>query len=255
MIKIHQIYTYSPLRNYTYLIEGKDQVFSLDPYGAEQLIQKIEQIGKPLAGIINSHEHFDHTEANLELVMKFNCPVYAHTNAVKQVPKGSHALKDEDLIELGQSYCLKIWDTPGHTMKHICLLLVNDEKIEGIFTGDTLFNAGVGNCHNGGDPKILFETIHKKIQSLKDEVFVYPGHDYYENNLNFTMSVEPDNLEARKRLDEKHFEGRPVLNLGEERKINSFLRLESASLRENLDAQSLSEKELFLKLRQMRNNW
>ena len=32
-----------------------------------------------------------------------------------------------------------------------------------IFSGDTLFNAGAGNCHNGGDPNLLFTTFAEQI--------------------------------------------------------------------------------------------
>ena len=48
-------------------------------------------------------------------------------------------------------------DTPGHTMCHICLRSHTDQPA--LFSGDTLFNAGAGNCHNGGDPGELYTTF------------------------------------------------------------------------------------------------
>jgi len=70
---------------------------------------------------------------------------------------------------------------------------------------------------------------------------VYPGHDYIENNLRFTLAREPDNTAAKALLPEVTGQdpatGR-VTTLGEEKRINTFLRLSSpgviAALREAL---------------------
>ncbi|HBK76262.1 MAG TPA: hydroxyacylglutathione hydrolase, partial [Gammaproteobacteria bacterium] len=66
-----------------------------------------------------------------------------------------------------------------------------------IFCGDTLFNAGAGNCHNGGHPEELYDTFATQLSKLPDDTRVYPGHDYWENNLDFTLDREPDNQKAR----------------------------------------------------------
>ena len=54
------------------------------------------------------------------------------------------------------------------------------------FSGDTLFNAGAGNCHNGGHPEELYETFSRQLDALGEDTLVYPGHDYLSNNLAFT---------------------------------------------------------------------
>ena len=66
-----------------------------------------------------------------------------------------------------------------------------------MFSGDTLFNAGAGNCHNGGHPAELFETFEKQLNALGDNTLIYPGHDYLLNNLAFTLDREPDNVRSR----------------------------------------------------------
>ena len=70
-----------------------------------------------------------------------------------------------------------------------------------LFCGDTLFNAGAGNCHNGGHPAELYKTFDEQLARLPSSTLIYPGHDYVENNLRFTLDCEPDNKKAREMLD------------------------------------------------------
>src|SRR5256885_570050 len=73
-----------------------------------------------------------------------------------------------------------------------------------------------------------------------DDTRVYPGHDYIENNLRFTLAREPDN-EAAKELLPKVTGHDPatsvVTTLADEKRINTFMRLSSpgvaARLRED----------------------
>ena len=75
---------------------------------------------------------------------------------------------------------IDILDTPGHTMSHLCLLIRGSE--DALFCGDTLFNAGVGNCHNGGNPLSLYNTFYNQLIKLDKKTKIYPGHDYGEKS-------------------------------------------------------------------------
>jgi hydroxyacylglutathione hydrolase len=153
-------------------------------------------------------------------------------------------------------------DTPGHTMCHICLRSHTDRPA--LFSGDTLFNAGAGNCHNGGDPALLYATFAEQLARLPDDTRVYPGHDYVANNLGFTLDREPDNAAAAALLPQ--VEGHdpaasPTWTLADEKRFNTFFRLTSASviarLRERFPdlAEQPDAKTVFLKLRELRNTW
>src|SRR3546814_17457403 len=85
-------------------------------------------------------------------------------------------------------------------MSHVCLLSRSDAP--GLFSGDTLFNAGAGNCHNGGHPNELYHTFAEQLAKLPDTTRIYPGHDYIANNLRFTLEREPDNGKAEALLRE-----------------------------------------------------
>jgi hydroxyacylglutathione hydrolase len=147
-------------------------------------------------------------------------------------------------------------------MSHVCLLAHADGSA--LFSGDTLFNAGVGNCRNGGDPERLFETCALELARLPVSTRIYPGHDYLVNNLRFTRHVEPGNAAALawlQRSDAVAAEDRPVLTLAEELTVNGFFRLLEPGLIEGLRARVPSlaprptPREVFLALRELRNHW
>ena len=149
-------------------------------------------------------------------------------------------------------------DTPGHTFAHLCFLVLDKSQVKAVFTGDTLFNAGVGHCRSG-DAEVLYQTVSKQFHSLADDVVVYPGHEYLENNLRFTLSLEPDNLNAQAWL-QRAIESDPVVapittRIGDERLFNSFFRLSSPDIRERLDCPSATDKQVFIALRSLRDNW
>ena len=107
----------------------------------------------------------------------------------------SRGLGAGDVVKVGKTVELEALDTPGHTMSHVCLLSHTDQPA--LFCGDTLFNAGAGNCHNGGHPAELYKTFAEQLAKLPPSTLIYPGHDYIENNLRFTLNREPDNRQAQ----------------------------------------------------------
>ena len=110
----------------------------------------------------------------------------------------------------------------------MCLRSHTDQPA--LFCGDTLFNAGAGNCHNGGHPDELYKTFDQQLAKLPNVTLIYPGHDYMENNLRFTLDREPDNESAYKMLDKLAGQDPTsayVSTLEVEGEINTFFRLTS----------------------------
>ena len=155
-----------------------------------------------------------------------------------------------------------LFRSPGHTRAHICLLARGERPA--LFCGDTLFNAGAGNCHNGGHPQQLYETFVTQLARLADETQVFPGHEYLARNLEFTLDREPDNGAARSLLAAARQQApasMQITTLGEEKRINAFFRLQNptviARLREAFPdiGEQPDARTVFLKLRELRNNW
>lgn len=262
---VRQIWTANAYRNFNYLIACPEtgEALAVDPLDYRRCLDAARRDGFDITQILNTHEHGDHTGGNKGLVSATRARVLAHAGAADRIPGGiDRGLQAGDVIRVGRTVELECLDTPGHTMSHVCALSHTDEPA--LFSGDTLFNAGAGNCHNGGHPEALFDTFTGILDRLPATTRVYPGHDYLANNLRFTLDREPDNARARALLaaradqDPNHAH---VTSLAEEREINTFFRLTSptviARLREQfpeMDA-APSPREVFLRLRELRNRW
>ena len=148
------------------------------------------------------------------------------------------------------------------TMTHICLLSRTDEPA--LFCGDTLFNAGAGNCYNGGKPEALYDTFVNQLARLPDSTRVYPGHEYLARNLEFTLDREPGNVDAESLLGEaRHHDpaSATVTTLGREKRINTFFRLQNPTVVARLRAafpdigERPDARTVFVRLRELRNRW
>ena len=261
---VKQIWTGNAYRNFNYLIACSEtgEALAIDPLDHEKCFAAAHAAGWNITQILNTHEHRDHTGGNAALAARTGAKILAHHNARDKIPDMARGLSAGDLIRVGRSVELEVLDTPGHTLCHVCLRSHTDQPA--LFCGDTLFNAGAGNCHNGGHPAALYRTFSEQLDRLPADTLIYPGHDYIENNLRFTLDREPDNVNAGamlERLAGQDLDRAYVSTLAVEREINTFFRLRSPSviarLREAFpelpdapDAQTV-----FLKLRELRNSW
>lgn len=261
---VEQIWTANAYRNFNYLIACPEtgEALAIDPLDHEKCLARAKERGWTITRILNTHEHGDHTGGNRAMIAATGAKLLAHKNAKDRIPDIDRGLGAGDVIKIGRTVELEALDTPGHTMSHVCLLSHADRSA--LFCGDTLFNAGAGNCHSGGHPRALYRTFADQLAKLPDDTLVYPGHDYIANNLRFTLDREPDNRRAQALLrDVEHQDPNRALvsTLGLEKEINTFFRLHSPSvikrLREafpNLPDDPDPET-VFLKLRELRNRW
>ena len=260
---VEQIWTANRLRNFNYLIACPEtgEAMAIDPLEHRMCLDRARDQGWTIRYILNTHEHFDHTGGNGPLVKATNAEILAHAGAKDSIAGMDRGLEAGDVVRVGKVE-LEVLDTPGHTMSHVCLLSRTDAPA--LFCGDTLFNAGAGNCHNGGHPEELYGTFASQLAKLPDSTRVYPGHDYFANNLGFTLDREPDNSRAEALLSkvEDQDPADPLVStLGLEKEINTFFRLHSptviARLRESFSdlPEKPDAKTVFLKLRELRNSW
>lgn len=261
---VKQIWTGNNYRNFNYLIACGDtgEALAIDPLDHEKCFRAAQDAGWRITQIVNTHEHGDHIGGNGPLAAKTGAKILAHKNAKNRIPEMQRGLSAGDVIRVGKTVELEAMDTPGHTMSHVCLRSHTDQPA--LFSGDTLFNAGAGNCHNGGHPEELYRTFCEQLARLPGDTLIYPGHDYIENNLRFTLNREPDNRRAQEMLDKLKGQDPSrayVSTLAVEREINTFFRLTSptviARIRESFPdlPETPDPRTVFLKLRELRNSW
>ncbi len=261
---VEQIWTGNAYRNFNYLIVCPDtgEALAVDPLDHEKCLGVAKAKGWSITQILNTHEHHDHTGGNADVIAATGAKLLAHANAKDAIEGMDVGLNAGDVIKIGSTVELEALDTPGHTMSHVCVMSRTDTPA--LFCGDTLFNAGAGNCHHGGHPAELYDTFASQLANLPDQTLIYPGHDYIANNIRFTLDREPDNAKAAEMLDAvdaQDPDAAMVSTLALEKEINTFFRLHSpsviAALREKFSdlPEQVDPKTVFLKLRELRNSW
>jgi hydroxyacylglutathione hydrolase len=265
---IERLWPANAWRNYHYLIacEETGEALAVDPLDWALCERTARERGWTITQILNTHEHGDHIGGNEPLRAATGARVLAHAGASDRIAGVDRGLKHGDLVKVGRSVELECLDTPGHTRSHLCLLMRgrSTHAPPELLCGDTLFNAGAGNCHNGGDPELLYLTFVQRLAPLPDATRIHPGHDYLARNLAFTLNREPNNRDAADLLSNvQSADGAraPVTTLRDERRINTFFRLQNPTVIEGLrkDFPDLPDqpdpKTIFLKLRELRNRW
>lgn len=261
---VEQVWTGNAYRNFNYLIACGEtgDALAIDPLDFNKCLAAARDKGWTITQVLNTHEHPDHTGGNKGIVKATGAKLIAHSNAKNRIANVDQGVGAGDVIKVGNTVELECLDTPGHTMCHICLLSHTDQP--SLFSGDTLFNAGAGNCHNGGHPAELYETFETQLSALSDDTLIYPGHDYLLNNLGFTLDREPDNEVAQQMLQDYENQDPAnalVTSMAQEREINTFFRLQSPTVVAKLAEEfpelgdSPDARAVFLKLRELRNSW
>jgi hydroxyacylglutathione hydrolase len=184
--------------NFSYIIADdttREATVVDSSYNAGEITKILKTENLELKYIINTHDHSDHTSGNQELQSTFDAKIVAH-KLFRATPDVT--VNDGDIINIG-SIPIKVIHTPGHTPDSISLLVDNQK----LLTGDTLF---VGECGRtdlpGGNSRSMYDSLFHKLLKLRDDVEVYPGHDYGP---------------------------KPYSTIGEERRSNYTLKLRSLS--------------------------
>jgi len=160
--------------NFSYIIadeETREAVVVDSSYNAGEITRVLKTEQLHLKYLINTHGHSDHTAGNEELRFNFGVKTMAHKLSIN---KPDATVEDGDVINVG-SVKIKVIYTPGHTPDGICLL-VDGKKL---LTGDTLFVSECGRTDMaGGDTAKLYNSLFDRLMKLRDDIEVYPGHDY-----------------------------------------------------------------------------
>jgi glyoxylase-like metal-dependent hydrolase (beta-lactamase superfamily II) len=156
---------------------------------AREILKSVEDLGLDIKVIVLTHGHLDHIGALKEVAEATGAEVAIHRSDAEPLQGQYHSLgamfglaypvpsPPERLLGEGDTLDIdelrfSVLYTPGHTLGGICLL---GEGV--VFTGDTLFNSGIGRTDlPGGSYTELMNSIHDKLLALPDDTVVYPGH-------------------------------------------------------------------------------
>ena len=169
--------------------ETKEGVI-IDPGGhPERILAEVERYGLAIKFVLNTHAHFDHTDANGAIVQATGAPLGLHPQdqpllkasggaamfglQADPSPPPTLELHDGDELEIG-TLRIRVLHTPGHTPGHVCFY----EADQGVlFDGDVLFYRGIGRTDlPGGNWHELMASIQQVLFALPEQTVIYSGH-------------------------------------------------------------------------------
>lgn len=180
---VQQLYT-GCISEAAYYIESNGIAAIIDPLrDIDAYLQLAKQRKATIQYIFETHFHADFVSGHLDLAAATGASIVYGPNTVTKFEVT--VAKDNQVFQIGNA-SIQVLHTPGHTLESSCYLLKDESgKDYAIFTGDTLFVGDVGRpdlAQKDNEITIeelagmLYDSLHKKIIPLSDDVIVYPAH-------------------------------------------------------------------------------
>lgn len=257
MLHIEPIPAYTD--NYIWMLSDGHRAAVVDPGDAKPVRTVLGERGLELGAILITHWHPDHTGGIAALCAQWpDVPVYGPAAEGHKFKGLTHPLKQGSRLRLDfLNLELEALEIPGHTLGHIAL-----HGGGRLFCGDTLFSAGCGRLFEGSAAQM--HSSLSRLAALGDDTRVYCGHEYTLSNLAFASAVEPQNrhvADAAAKVRGQRAENKPSLpsTVGEEKRINPFLRCAEAGVRAAAERHTgtvlAGEIEVFAALRRWKDGY
>jgi hydroxyacylglutathione hydrolase len=240
--------------NYAYIHSNKNgDAFVVDPSEAGPVIDVLNKHRLNLKFILNTHHHFDHVGGNFELKEKYECKIVGSKKDFERIPGIDIQVSEGDIWNFDE-HNAQIIEIPGHTTGHIAFYF---ESLKLVFTGDTLFSLGCGRLFEGS-PEMMWKSL-TKLRDLPDETKIYCGHEYTLSNGSFISSIYPsDEIESKmdrlKSLDKQNIPSVPS-TIGDEKRLNIFLKADDEDLINSLGLTGKSPEEVFGHIRNLKDSF
>lgn len=171
-----------------YLVNYKNYNFLIDPGSEYKRIKDyILKNNLKLDFILNTHCHYDHMGAVVDLIKEFNVPFYIHEREVEIIedPKKNlssffnsnelllqtYTLINGDTVDDFLNLGIKIMNFAGHTPGSI-IIKIDDN----LFTGDVLFKGSIGRTDLPAGSNREMNNSLKMIRSFDEKLRIFPGH-------------------------------------------------------------------------------
>lgn len=173
----------------TYIISNDSSAIVIDPANDVRSIKTLLK-GKELIAILLTHGHYDHFKTISKLIKEYQVPCFMHKNAYIKLENvdlscarffGCNTptnIENVKFVSEGQQLSIKEFNVkclykPGHTDCSLVYIIENN-----MFTGDFLFQNGIGRCDLPTGNNVIMMRSLKEIKNFCKDVDynVYPGH-------------------------------------------------------------------------------
>ena len=242
--------------NYAYIIrdEQTNKNILVDAPEHAPIERYLDDRDMNLDFILITHHHSDHIDGINHLKLKYSPKVIGAKRDRHRLPQLDIEVEEGKQLTIG-SKTFDIYDVDGHTVGHIAYSLLEDKAL---FTGDSLMVMGCGRLFEGS-PEDMWKSL-EKLKQLPEDFMIYSGHEYTKSNIEFAVTVDPQNekLISRRTRELEHLQkGLPTVpsTLREELDTNPFLRESELSIVDHLDMANLDPISRFAKIRALKDNF
>ena len=171
------------LAHASYLLASGGEAVVVDPQRDVEIYLKVAAERElSIRHILETHLHADFVSGHKELAACTGATIYMGAAAGVTFPHVD--VREGFELRVGKMR-IRVLETPGHTLESICLVITDEERSDrpwAVLTGDTLFLGDVGRpdlsrTHTPAElAGMLYESLHRKLLALPDDVLVYPAH-------------------------------------------------------------------------------
>jgi glyoxylase-like metal-dependent hydrolase (beta-lactamase superfamily II) len=167
----------NPFNNNCYLLRdtASGETLLIDAAGDPERL--LEALGDgTLVGIVETHGHWDHQQALVDVVKATGAPVLATQADAADLPVPvDRVLADGDTVTVGP-HTLTAITLVGHTPGSVALHYAGEGGH--LFSGDSLFPGGVGNTEKDAArfATLIDDVENKLFAPFPDSTWVYAGH-------------------------------------------------------------------------------
>ncbi|GAA0571446.1 MBL fold metallo-hydrolase [Kribbella sandramycini] len=156
---------------------GAERSIVVDPGPLlEDHLRAVLDAAGPVAVVLLTHQHPDHTEGAAWFANLANCPVRSVDPAFRIPTDHAHGLAEGDVITV-DGLRVEVLPTPGHTLDSVCFWLPQDGSL---LTGDTVLGRGTSVvAHPDGALRPYLESLEKLLSFANSAAGLerlLPGH-------------------------------------------------------------------------------
>lgn len=163
---------------------GESELLIVDPGAGDpeeqrrllQFIERLNELGGKVSGILLTHAHSDHVSAAPLLRDRYNAPIACHAGAAGRLPFAvDRILEHGEILPVAgkPEWRVKCLHTPGHDPGHLCFL---EETTGTLICGDMAANPGtiLVSADDGGDMTAYLDSLRMLLEQPFS--FVVPAH-------------------------------------------------------------------------------